>query len=282
MKKLIFCLLCFCLMTFGSSAKIIEVAPAGAWGIGIIGSGGGGDVSVPAACVGDSSSELCEDFDSSTSCFAAYSSNCQQTWTGLSVLNSAGAITFNSTENLASNTCTDKGDYWIDIYDADIGGTEDISINLDTGDEAVTYTSFMVYIDTVVAGLTTADDYACIAQGWTNGGGTLHWLLFLYNDAGTVKWILYDFENSILNYATSNQPTDGNLYQVQIKWDATGNTQELKINGTSVATNTQSVTAVGSLLIGPSNSFNGYSGAYRIQVDSIKVDNTAYPDSCLE
>jgi len=41
MKKLIFVLLCFCLMTLGSSAKIIEVAPAGAWGIGLIGGGGG-------------------------------------------------------------------------------------------------------------------------------------------------------------------------------------------------------------------------------------------------
>ena len=40
MKKLIFILLCFSLMTFGSSAKIIEVAPAGAWGIGLIGGGG--------------------------------------------------------------------------------------------------------------------------------------------------------------------------------------------------------------------------------------------------
>ena len=50
MKKLIFILLCFCLMTFGSSAKIIEVAPAGAWGVlGISGGGavvGGGDVSL--------------------------------------------------------------------------------------------------------------------------------------------------------------------------------------------------------------------------------------------
>ena len=42
MKKLIFILLCFCLMTFGSSAKIIEIAPAGAWGI--IGISGGGAV----------------------------------------------------------------------------------------------------------------------------------------------------------------------------------------------------------------------------------------------
>ena len=43
MKKLIFILLCFSLLTFGSSARIIEVAPAGAWGsIGI--SGGGGAV----------------------------------------------------------------------------------------------------------------------------------------------------------------------------------------------------------------------------------------------
>ena len=43
MKKLLFCLLCFCLMTFGSSAKIIEVAPAGAWGTMIIGGGSGGE-----------------------------------------------------------------------------------------------------------------------------------------------------------------------------------------------------------------------------------------------
>ena len=48
MKKLIFILLCFSLLTFGSSAKIIEVAPAGAWGLlGICGGGGGG---APAAC----------------------------------------------------------------------------------------------------------------------------------------------------------------------------------------------------------------------------------------
>ena len=43
MKKLLFILLCFSLLTFGSSARIIEVAPAGAWGVlGI--SGGGGAV----------------------------------------------------------------------------------------------------------------------------------------------------------------------------------------------------------------------------------------------
>ena len=42
MKKLIFILLCFSLLTFGSSARIIEVAPAGAWGI--IGISGGGAV----------------------------------------------------------------------------------------------------------------------------------------------------------------------------------------------------------------------------------------------
>jgi len=48
MKKLIFILLCFCLMTFGSSARIIEVAPAGAWGVlgisggGAVAAGGGG------------------------------------------------------------------------------------------------------------------------------------------------------------------------------------------------------------------------------------------------
>ena len=49
MKKLIFILLCFSLLTFGSSARIIEVAPAGAWGLGIIASGGGGgpDVTAP-------------------------------------------------------------------------------------------------------------------------------------------------------------------------------------------------------------------------------------------
>ena len=41
MKKLII-LLCFCLMTFGSSARIIEVAPAGAWGV--LGISGGGAV----------------------------------------------------------------------------------------------------------------------------------------------------------------------------------------------------------------------------------------------
>ena len=40
MKKLIFILLCFCLLTFGSSARIIEVAPAGAWGV--LGISGGG------------------------------------------------------------------------------------------------------------------------------------------------------------------------------------------------------------------------------------------------
>ena len=40
MKKLLFCLLCFSLLTFGSSAKIIEVAPAGAWGTMIIGGSG--------------------------------------------------------------------------------------------------------------------------------------------------------------------------------------------------------------------------------------------------
>ena len=39
MKKLIFILICFSLLTFGSSARIIEVAPAGAWGIGLIGGG---------------------------------------------------------------------------------------------------------------------------------------------------------------------------------------------------------------------------------------------------
>ena len=42
MKKLIFILLCFSLLTFGSSARIIEVAPAGAWGI--IGISGGSAV----------------------------------------------------------------------------------------------------------------------------------------------------------------------------------------------------------------------------------------------
>ena len=41
MKKLIFVLLCFSILTLGSSAKIIGVVPAGAWGIGLIGAGGG-------------------------------------------------------------------------------------------------------------------------------------------------------------------------------------------------------------------------------------------------
>ena len=56
MKKLIFILLCFCLMTFGSSARIIEVAPAGAWGIGLIGSGGG------AVAGGPSYQDFADDF----------------------------------------------------------------------------------------------------------------------------------------------------------------------------------------------------------------------------
>ena len=42
MKRLIFVLLCFSILTLGSSAKIIEVAPAGAWGV--IGISGGGSV----------------------------------------------------------------------------------------------------------------------------------------------------------------------------------------------------------------------------------------------
>ena len=42
MKKLIFILLCFSILTFGSSARIIEVAPAGAWGV--LGISGGGAV----------------------------------------------------------------------------------------------------------------------------------------------------------------------------------------------------------------------------------------------
>ena len=57
MKKLIFILLCFSLMTFGSSAKIIEVAPAGAWGTMIIGGSG-----LPAAVGGWS-----DDFSGCTS-----------------------------------------------------------------------------------------------------------------------------------------------------------------------------------------------------------------------
>ena len=48
MKKLIFILLCFCLMTFGSSARIIEVAPAGAWGV--LGISGGGAVAAGGEC----------------------------------------------------------------------------------------------------------------------------------------------------------------------------------------------------------------------------------------
>ena len=47
MKKLIFILLCFCLTTFGSSARIIEVTPAGAWGV--LGISGGGET-VVAGC----------------------------------------------------------------------------------------------------------------------------------------------------------------------------------------------------------------------------------------
>ena len=42
MKKLIFILLCFSLMALGPSARIIEVAPAGAWGV--LGISGGGAV----------------------------------------------------------------------------------------------------------------------------------------------------------------------------------------------------------------------------------------------
>ena len=44
MKKLLFILLCFSILTFGSSARIIEVAPAGAWGV--LGISGGGAVAV--------------------------------------------------------------------------------------------------------------------------------------------------------------------------------------------------------------------------------------------
>ena len=43
MKRLIFVLLCFSILTLGSSAKIIEVAPAGAWGV-LAMSGSGGSV----------------------------------------------------------------------------------------------------------------------------------------------------------------------------------------------------------------------------------------------
>jgi len=82
MKKLLFCLLCFCLMTFGSSAKIIEVAPAGAWGVlGISGGGavaaGGGDF-----CDDKGSFLACEDFEGSSDCGndGLNRQNCNETW----------------------------------------------------------------------------------------------------------------------------------------------------------------------------------------------------------
>ena len=56
MKKLIFILLCFCLMTFGSSARIIEVAPAGAWGV--LGISGGSEPPAGAVISDDFSGDL--------------------------------------------------------------------------------------------------------------------------------------------------------------------------------------------------------------------------------
>jgi len=232
-----------------------------------------------------SPSESCEDFEGSTLCDSGYSSNCQSTAWDVSGDNESGCtIDFDSTQNLASNSCVNKGSYWYDAYDASYSGASDdcrIYNDDDFSSIGTHYVSFVIYLDSVTGELTSDGDYISVAHGWS--GSAFLWALLVANDSGTHKWILYDAENAVQNYSSTNHPTDGNAYEVQIKWDVSGNTQELKIDGTSVATNTQTITRTLAIMnLGAENSFvSGWDGgAFRAQYDNIQVDTSGYLDPC--
>jgi hypothetical protein len=231
-----------------------------------------------AACAGDSSSELCEDFDDSTLCYAGYTSTCQVTWTTLAITGS-GVIDFDSTLNMGSNTCGDKGTYWLDIYDASFTDTDRVEISYShAGANPIIYTSFVLYVDDVVASLGSGE-YIRVAQGREAGTA---WSLWIEENAGTVKWNLYDDDNTTSNYSSSNHPADNTLFEIKIEWDTTNNEQKLTVNGTLVVNAANTITTEqDNTDFGPDEFSSGFSAtSMRMQFDSIRIDDTAQPDPC--
>jgi len=147
MKKLIFILLCFCLLTFGSSARIIEVAPAGAWGVlGISGGGavaaGGGDF-----CDDKGSFLACEDFEGSSDCGndGLNRQNCNETWI---IVDETGTADPDFADGAFAPT-EKTGAYSLLVPDPGASGQNKIKIDFGLTDQV--WVAFMLYIETTTS-----------------------------------------------------------------------------------------------------------------------------------
>ena len=107
-RKIIYLIIALCLLSIGVAAKIIEIYPADARMTTIIVGGGApaeGEAALCSAASGDPADVICEDFQSSSSCYAGKGSVCWNTFDGLvesstgTVVFEAGGVTFSASDN---------------------------------------------------------------------------------------------------------------------------------------------------------------------------------------
>ena len=132
MKKLIFILLCFCLLTFGSSARIIEVAPAGAWGV--LGISGGG-------AVAEGGGDLADDFTGGITDWTEV----EGTWSGASGYAVPTELGAGPDAILVYNTQTSTIDQWIEVKLTTVDSNGVTLRATNTG--AATWDGFTVFAD---------------------------------------------------------------------------------------------------------------------------------------
>jgi len=205
MKKLLFCLLCFSLLTFGSSAKIIEVAPAGAWGTMII-SGSGG-----AAAAGQTFENLTTytETDDTANRFAQDSNTC--TATNLTRVDT-GYVYKDHGAGAFGTTFTQ----WVDFYQTDTEGTATamfwgISDTPGTFADMSSGWTGIIYAGTIgVAGLNGgAQDYTSAISNSTT------YYILITRSGGTVTMKIYTTK-----YDRDND-TDSNLFDTISSVEAT-------------------------------------------------------------
>ena len=253
MKKLIFILLCFSLLTFGSSAKIIEVAPAGAWGV--LGISGGGAVAEEPACAFD----LCETFDA----------------TGYD--NTGGAPNWTETQGAPneddSSPTQGSSTYSLEITPAGGGGEEYATLTFASAQDNIELT-FWIYITNSGGNNNTEQIAIFDSDSTADGTAGEEWLVKFQDDETYIEWGGGQYDNFTTSDWDDADSVEGKWFKIFVNfnrnaastiyvYDSDG---ETLINSISPASNPADV-AIGYIHFGARES-----SAYTVNLDTIGID----------
>lgn len=259
----------FFILTGACAAAVLSVPRVGAWNVAIHASPQE-PTSAPStlSCdVATDSDVQCEDFEGSSLCFAAYTSNCRSTFDGLVV--STGEIVDFDAAIGGTYPCTD-GDTYAMTISSDGGASQDAYVYIDTASAiGAMYSTTMFRV--VSEGL--ADGESMPIMSFFTTSFAFAGQVLLYQNSGALYLAAFGTTGAIGTTAI----TVGTWYEVSLTLAAS--TVRAYLNGVEEASDTAAAATSRYLEIGKDTGV-GADKAFNFQYKNVKIDDDTRPDSC--